>query len=70
MLRKMKPNHEKHPTTFRELKRYLVEYGGRDCFNKAFGSVWMLTMEGNWKYAARCLPELELEEYLKISLKY
>lgn len=66
----MKSNHKKHPTTFRELKGYLVEHGGRDCFSKAFGSVWMITMEGNWKYVSRCLPELELEEYLKISLKY
>ena len=70
MLRKMKPNHEKHPTTFRELKRYLVENGGRDCFNKAFGSVWMLTTDGNWKYVSRCLPELELQKYLELSLKY
>ena len=35
----MKPNHEKHPTTFAKLRRFLVVNGGRDCFSKSHGQI-------------------------------
>ena len=66
----VKDKGEKHPTTFAELRRFLVANGGRDCFSKSHGQVWMITREGNWKYVTRCLPDMDLNNYLKTSLKY
>lgn len=66
----VKDKGEKHPTTFAELRRFLVNNSGRDCFSKYQGQVWMITKEGNWRYVTRCLPDMNLNSYLKTSLKY
>lgn len=66
----VKDKGEKHPTTFAELRRFLVNNSGRDCFSKSHGQVWMITKEGNWRYVARNLPEISLNKYLENSLKY
>lgn len=63
-------NPKKHPTNFKELRRYLINNGGMDCFSRVQGQIWMITKEGNWKFVCRCLPDLELEEFKIISLKY
>ena len=57
------------PMSFKQLLGFLVCNGGRDCFNKFQGKVWMLTMEGTWKEVCKNIPDLSYNEYLKLSLE-
>ena len=62
-------NEDRYPKSFKEIHKYLVNNGGRDCFAKYQGKVWMLTRQGNWRYICRCLGDITLENYLKLSLE-
>lgn len=57
------------PKTFKQLRGFLVCNGGRDCFSKFQGNVWMISKTGNWEKIVKNIPDLTYNEYLKISLK-
>jgi hypothetical protein len=65
----LKGHPDKSPKTFKELLGYIVCNGGRDCFTKSHGKVWMITRTGNWEYVCRNITDLTFDEYLKLSLK-
>jgi hypothetical protein len=62
-------NNQKRPNTFKQLRRFLIENNGNDCFSKSFGKVWKITREGTWEEICRNLPDLTFEQYLEESKK-
>lgn len=58
---------EDRPKSFKELKGFLECNGGRDCFSKWGGDVYMITIEGTWSKVCRCLPDLSFSQYLYLS---
>ncbi len=61
-------NPRKAPSSFRELRAFLIWNEGRDCFSKSDGYVWKITTEGKWEKVCRNIGMLSFEEYLKLSL--
>lgn len=61
--------YQKTPNTFKQLRKFLLENGGYDCFCKWGGEVYKITRGNSWVKVCRNITDFTYEEYLKESLK-
>jgi hypothetical protein len=57
------------PNTFKKLLGFISMHGGRDCFSKFQGKVWMISREGCWVLVCKNVPDLTYSDYLELSKK-
>ena len=58
-----------YPTTFKQLRRFLILNNGNDCFSKFGGKVYKITRDNTWEEICTRITDLTFDEYLKISKK-
>ena len=68
-MNKIKLLDNKAPTTFKQLRKYLIENGGNDCFSKSGGYIFKIQKNNTWIKICRNISDLTFQEYLKESLK-